>query len=118
MVLPLADYRRFTRTNKGTVKHRAANVRMRHLARDVDLVVKTRQKFCVARNFGGQELRRHLLAEPQVRGAVDLAHSTDAQQTDDTIALAEQGPGNEAAFFTGAGRRTARTSARSEAASP
>jgi hypothetical protein len=43
-----------------------------------------------------QELEGYGLAELQVVGAVDLAHSAPAQRPDDAVAGAEHGPRQEA----------------------
>ena len=71
----------------------AADVRVRHLPRGAHLVVELREPRRIVRERRRQELQRDRLAEPQVVGAIDLAHAAAPEQADDAIAAVEDAPG-------------------------
>jgi hypothetical protein len=73
----------------------AADVRVRDLAAEADLVVQTAEERRVARQSRGQELQRHLLIELRVIGAIDLAHPARAENRRDPIASGNDRPGRE-----------------------
>src|SRR5258706_7050106 len=77
----------------------AAYVGVRDLARDANLGVKSGQCLRVGRSFFWQEFEGYRLAEAQVRGAINFAHSSGAQQTDNAIAAAQQRAWKESALF-------------------
>ena len=62
----------------------------------------------------GQEFEGDGLAEGEVGGAIDFAHAAASQQSDDAVAVGEQGAGQEAAFIDGAGGGEARGGGGSE----
>ena len=64
----------------------AAEVRMRQLARDADLVVKACHRARTRSGGFGQELERNLLVQLQVGRAIDLAHAALPEERDDAIA--------------------------------
>ena len=66
-----------------------ADVRVRDLTRDANLVVEPGQRRRLGRHRTGQELERHRLRQLQVVGAVDLAHSAATEETDDPVAADE-----------------------------
>ena len=68
----------------------AADVAVRHLARDAHLVVELGEPLRILGNGRRQELQRDGLAEPQILGTVDLAHAATADQPEDAVALGEQ----------------------------
>jgi hypothetical protein len=65
------------------------DVWMRHLAREADLVEQAIELLRVAVEMLGKELQCDRLAEFEVVGAIDLAHSAAAQEPDDSVALRE-----------------------------
>ena len=65
----------------------AADVRMRHLPRRPRFVVELRQLLRILFQAGRQEFQRDGLTEPEIVGAVDLAHPAAAEQADDAVAL-------------------------------
>jgi hypothetical protein len=67
----------------------AADVAVRDLLGEPDLVTETLQRRAARRALGGQQLDRHPAAELAVLGLVDLAHPPDAEQPHDLEALAE-----------------------------
>ena len=73
----------------------AADVGVRDLARHAHLAVEALQQTRVRGRFRRQEFQRHRLAQHQIGGAIDLAHAAAAQQADDAVAAAQQGPGDE-----------------------
>ena len=73
----------------------AADVGVRHLPRRPHFVVELREPHGIARRGLGQELQRDLLAEPQVVGAIDLAHAAAAEQPEDAVAAVEHRAGRE-----------------------
>ena len=81
----------------------AADVGVRHLARDADFVVEARQGAIVGGGGLGEELQGDGLAQGQVGGAIDLAHAAASQQSGDAVARGHHGAGQEAAFIDGAG---------------
>ena len=73
----------------------AADVAVRHLARDAHLVVELRERCGSLGDGRRQELQRDRLAEREVVGAVDLAHAAAADQADDAVALGQQRAGGD-----------------------
>ena len=69
----------------------AADVAVRHLARDAHLGVELGEPLRVLGDGGRQELQRDVLPEAQILGAVDLADAAAADQAEDAVALGEQG---------------------------
>src|SRR5512132_4182862 len=61
----------------------AADVRVGDLPRDPDLGIETLEARGVVREHPREKLQRDRLAELQVIGAIDLAHSAAAQKADD-----------------------------------
>ena len=76
----------------------AADVGVGDQARHAHFAVESLQQALIARRLFGQELQGYGLSERQVGGAIDLAHSAAAEQSDDAVAPAEQGSRDEAAF--------------------
>ena len=74
----------------------AADVLVRHLARDAQLVVELRQVHGVGGDGVGQEFQRDGLVERQVLGAVDLAHAASAEQRHEPVAPGDNGTRREA----------------------
>ena len=68
----------------------AADVAVRHLARDAHLVVELGEPLRILGDGRRQELQRDALSEAQILGAVDLAHAAAADQAEDAVALGEQ----------------------------
>ena len=75
----------------------AADVLVGDLARDAHLVVELRETRGIGGDGLGEELQRHGLVEPQVVGAVHLAHPAASKQPDDAIAVVDDGAGWKAA---------------------
>jgi hypothetical protein len=73
----------------------AADVRMGDLARRADFVVELREADGIVLEAVGQELQGDRLAEPQIVGAVHLAHAALAEHRDDAIATVENRSGTE-----------------------
>src|SRR5205085_5399894 len=71
----------------------AADVRVRHMARDADFAVKARQGRAVRRQAFGEQLQGDRLRELEVVGAVDFAHAAAAQQADDAVTPGEHRAG-------------------------
>ena len=83
-----------------------ADVLVRHLARDAQLVVELRQAAIVGRDAAGQELQRDRLIERQVVGAIHFAHAAASEQGDEPIAAGDDRAGREGARRKGRpGRR-------------
>ena len=74
----------------------AADVRVRNAARVAHLGQQPLARFRVAFQGGGEELQRDRLVEPQVVGAVHLAHAAAAEQRDDAVAGGEHAPWRKA----------------------
>jgi hypothetical protein len=72
---------------------------MRNPTCDTHFVAKALKQSFVAGSFVGQKFHRHSLAERQVVGAINLTHSTFAQQRNDAIAPGNQTSREEAAFI-------------------
>src|SRR5436305_12779349 len=68
----------------------AADVRMRHLPRDSDLVAEAFERLFVMRHGFWKEFERDWLVQGRVVRAVDLAHSAFPQHGDDAVASAQQ----------------------------
>ena len=82
----------------------AADVGVRHLPRRAHFVVELREPHGIAREAFGQELQGDGLAEPQVVGAIHLAHAAPAQQAENPVAAVEHDAGGEPAVINRAGR--------------
>ena len=66
----------------------AADVRMRDLARELDLGAEALDA-AVVEQIGDEGLERDLLAERLVEGGVDLAHAAGGEKVEDAIAIGE-----------------------------
>ena len=75
----------------------AADVRVGDLPRDADLGIETLEARGVVREHPWKKLQRDRLAELQVIGAIDLAHSAAAQKADNPIPLRQDRSGGESA---------------------
>ena len=64
---------------------------MRDLPRDADFIVESRQSIGIGRSGLGQKFQRDLLAQPKIGGAIYFAHAAAAEQSEDAIALGDQG---------------------------
>src|SRR5687767_2947003 len=73
----------------------AADVLVRHLSRHAHFTMKTRQRRAVGEETIGQKLERDRLTELEVVGPIDLPHSAPSQQTNDAVAVGEDGSRNE-----------------------
>ena len=78
---------------------------MRDLPGRAHFVVKLRQPLRVFPHVVWQELQRDWLAEPQVVGAIHLAHAAPAEHADDAVAAVEHGAGRKASVADGIGGR-------------
>ena len=76
---------------------------MRDAASNPHFVAKALQRAFVAHRLG-QKLERHLLAEGQIVGAIDLAHSAASEKSNQAVASGNQPAGNKASFFALRGR--------------
>ena len=65
---------------------RAADVRMRDLPRDPDLLAEAREIGRVPRHALGKELERDRVIQLEVVRSIDLSHSAAPEQSDDAIA--------------------------------
>ena len=74
----------------------AADVGVGNQPRDANLAVKALEEARVAGGLLGEEFESDGLAEGEVGGAVDFAHAAASEESDDAIAAAQQGAGNEA----------------------
>ena len=75
-----------------------ADVLVRHLPRDPQLVVELRERArFVGRDGVGQEFQRDGLVERQVLGAIDFSHAAAAEQRHQAIAPGDNGSRSEAA---------------------
>ncbi len=81
----------------------AADVGVGNLAGDADFTAEAVEGALVVDHFARQEFQCHGLAEDEIVGAIDLAHTSFAEQADNAIALGEEGAGRETAFVDGAG---------------
>jgi hypothetical protein len=68
----------------------AADIFVRDLARDADLVVKASQQIHVAARGFGKKFERHRLAQDQIVGAKHFAHPAFTQPGDDAIAAGQK----------------------------
>ena len=73
----------------------AADVLVRDLARDAQLVVELRPARGIAPRRLGQELQRDRLIEREVVGPIDLAHAAAAEQRHEAIAAGDDGAGRK-----------------------
>src|SRR5207249_1555573 len=67
----------------------ATDVRMRHLSRDADLFMKAGEPRGVVRERGPDELERYRLGEPEIVGAVHLAHAAASEQRGNPVTVVE-----------------------------
>ena len=74
----------------------AADVLVRHLARDAQLVVKLREPAVVGGDAAGQELQGDRLIEREVVGAIHFAHAAASEQRDQAVAAGDDRAGREA----------------------
>src|SRR5204863_1131014 len=86
----------------------AADVGMGDEAGDADFAVEALEEALVAGGFLGEKFEGDGLAEGEIGGAVDFTHAAAAEESDDAVASAEEGAGQEAAFVLGRGRGDAR----------
>src|SRR5581483_4156491 len=82
----------------------AADVRMGNSARNANFIVKSFERDRILCSSFGQELQCNRLLETQVVGAIDLAHTSTAEERDDSITLGKNGSRNEAALIRSAAR--------------
>ena len=73
----------------------AADVGMRNLARNADLVQKPLEQDTVGGQRRRQEFQRDRLAQLQIGSAVDLAHPAPADERDDAVAAGDKSAGQE-----------------------
>jgi len=73
-----------------------ADVLVRHLPCDPQLVVKLRQPFLVGRDSLRQKLQGHGLVQREIVGAVHLAHAAASEQGDEAIAAGDDRTWGEA----------------------
>src|SRR6202008_3074892 len=88
----------------------AADIRMRDLASEADLVVQPPQQNRIASQSRGQKLERYGLIELRIVSAIDLAHSTRAEDPGDAITIGDDRAGRELRYLdmTAAGRTLVR----------
>ena len=79
----------------------AADVRVRDLPRDLDLVQKASPSRLVRLDVARQELQRDALPQPQVIGSVDLSHPAAAEQAVDPVSVRDDGSGKELPLIEG-----------------
>ena len=75
-----------------------ADMRVRNLTREADLIAEALNGCWVLAEGFGKELERDLLAKREVVGPINLAHSAPAQQGNYTVAAGEQGTGKKTAL--------------------
>jgi len=80
----------------------AADIGMRDLAGDADLIVETREDAFIAGCDFREKLEGDGLAEGEVCGAIDFAHAAAAEESGDAVTAADNGSGEEAALVDGA----------------
>ena len=66
----------------------AADILVRHLAGDAQLVVELRRRCRVARRALGEEFQSDRMVEREILGAVHLAHAAFAEQRDEAVSPA------------------------------
>ncbi len=71
----------------------AAHVRMGHLARNANFVIEAGNGAVVAGCGFRKKLERYGLAQREVGGAIDFAHSAPAQESGDTVAPGDYNSG-------------------------
>ena len=76
-----------------------AHVGMRNAAGYADFIAEALQQAFIARRFIGKKLESDGLTERQIVGAVNLAHASFAEQSDDAITPSQQTAGKESAFI-------------------
>ena len=74
----------------------AADIGVRHLARDPHLAQEALESFGVALQIRREELERNRLADLEVVGAIDFSHRASPHECDDPISIREHGSGQEA----------------------
>ena len=82
-----------------TLRRGATQARAKRLTRDANLIVELCEASRVALQLTGKEFQRDRLPEPEIIGSINLTHSPAAEKTDDSIPLAENGAGREAAMI-------------------
>ena len=70
-----------------------ADVLVRHLSRDAQLVVKLREPRRIGGGAIGQELQRDRLIEGEILGAIHFTHAAAPEQRDEAVAARDNGPG-------------------------
>jgi hypothetical protein len=75
----------------------ATDIRVRDLARDSNLVVKLSEASGIPLQISWKELQRDGLAEPEIICSVNLTHAPAAEETNDSVSLAEDDTRGEAA---------------------
>ena len=73
----------------------ATDVLVTDLSRHAHFTMKAGERSAVAQELIGKKLEGDGLAQLEIFGAVDLTHSALAEQTDDSISLAQDSAGNE-----------------------
>jgi hypothetical protein len=76
----------------------SAHVGVRDAAGDPNFVLESLEHAFVTSGFFGQELHRYRLTKRQVVSAIDFAHATFAEQSDDSITSGDQAAREESAF--------------------
>ena len=83
----------------------STDVGMGHLPCDANLVKETLEFPRILSHGMGKELEGHCVTELEVVCAIDFAHSSFAEQADDTVATGEHRAGCEACIIYGIGGR-------------
>jgi hypothetical protein len=76
----------------------AANVGMRHTARDANFVLEALKQALISCSFIGQEFERHRLPQSQIICPINLTHSAFPEERDDAITASKQASRKKAAF--------------------
>jgi hypothetical protein len=77
----------------------AADVRVRNLPRDANLVMELSEASWISLQISGKKFQRDRLPEPEIICSINLAHPAAAEETDNSIPLAENGARREAAMI-------------------
>src|SRR5688572_22008220 len=91
---------------------KAADVGMRDLSPDADFLIEPLDLVGIAADALRKELQRDRLAELDVVGAIDFAHTATTEKGDDAIALSQESAGSEARLAGARGRAIGRTKRR------
>src|SRR5262249_34923830 len=86
----------------------AADIGMRHMPCQTNFADEPALDMNIVRLGFGQELQRDGLAELEVSGAINLAHTAAAEQADDPIAAGDHSARQKPAFVHGTGGDYAR----------